>query len=148
SIAKLRAIAGCGPSRISQCNQLISTINKGSTLVNAQKDRYDATSSRHLALQLKTVAYEIQILELENKKLEDYQNQFSQFFRELSQAFSEIALALEAGHRVETNREGRQKLEEAQNQLAIAGQKANQTAEEEDTLIEELQNYCQGTSQF
>jgi DUF438 domain-containing protein len=136
-------LVGCGPSRIEQCNKLIATINKGSTLVNAQKERYDAASHQNLALELSLVSKQLDSLELQDKNLQKYQRDFVLLFRELSQAFSEMGLALEVGHRVETNREGRRQLEEAKTQLERSGQKANQTVEAEDTLVRELQNYCQ-----
>ncbi len=142
-IAASFGLVGCGPSPIEQCNKLIATINKGSTLVNAQKERYDAASHQNLALELSLVAKQLDNLELEDKNLQQYQSRFVGLFRELSQAFTEMGFALEAGHRVETNREGRRQLEEAKTQLTRAGQKANQTVEAEDTLIRELQNYCQ-----
>lgn len=136
-------LVGCGPSRIEQCNKLIATINKGSTLVNAQKERYDAASHHNLGLELSLIADRLDSLELQDKNLEQYQSRFVGFFQELSQAFTEMGFALEAGHQVETNREGRRQLEEAKTQLERAGQNANKTVEAEDTLIRELQNYCQ-----
>lgn len=143
-IAASFSIVSCGPSRIEECNKLIATINKGSTLVNAQKDRYDAVSHSSLAIELSLISNQIDSLELEDKNLQEYQSRFVGLFRELSQAFSEMGMAIEVGHQVETNREGRRQLEEAKTQLALAGKKANKTVEAEDTLIKELQNYCQG----
>jgi len=142
-IAASFSIVACGPSRIEECNKLIATINKGSTLVNAQKDRYDVASYQNLALELNLVAKQVDSLKFQDKNLQKYQRGFARLFRELSQAFTEMGFALEAGHKVETNREGRRQLEEAKTQLAQAGQKANQTVEAEDTLVRELQNYCQ-----
>ncbi len=141
-IAASFSIVGCGPSPMEQCNKLIATINKGSTLVNAQKERYDVAGHRILAVELSLIANQLDSLELQDKNLQDYQSRFVGLFRELSQAFNEMGSALEAGHRVKTNREGRRQLEEAKTQLERSGQKANQTVEAEDTLVRELQNYC------
>lgn len=142
AIALNFSIAGCGPTRIEQCNELIATVNKGSALVNDRKDRHDAASNQNLALELRAVAGQIQSLQLEDETLQQYQRRFMGFFRELSQAFIEMAKALQAADGIETNLEGRKRLEDAQTQLARAGQKANQTAELEDSLIREVQNYC------
>lgn len=142
AIALSFSIAGCGPNRIEQCNQLIATINKGSALVNDRKDTHDAASHRNLAGELKAVASQIESLQLEDETLQQYQSRFMGFFRELSQAFTEMAKALQAADGIETNLEGRKRLEDAQTQLALAGKKANKTAELEDSLIVEVQNYC------
>ena len=142
-IATSFSISSCGPSRISQCNQLIAIINKGSAVIDGQKERNDVASNQVLARDLKAVAKQIVSLELEDKRLQEYQTQFVGFFEELSQAFTEMGGALEVAVRVETNREGRQQLEEAQTQLEQAGQKASQTAEIQDKLINDLENYCQ-----
>jgi hypothetical protein len=142
-IATSFSISSCGPSRISQCNQLIAIINKGSAVIDAQKERSDVASNQVLARDLKAVAKQIVSLELQDERLQEYQTQFVGFFEELSQAFTEMGGALEVAVRVETNREGRRQLEEAQTKLEQAGKKASQTAEIQDKLINDLENYCQ-----
>lgn len=142
-IATSFSISSCSPSRISQCNQLIAIINKGSAVINAQKEQNDVASNQVLARDLKAVAKQIVSLKLQDERLQEYQTQFVGFFEELSQAFTEMGGALEVAVRVETNREGRQQLEEAKTKLEQAGKKASQTAEIQDKLINELENYCQ-----
>lgn len=143
AIAISYLIASCGPSRILQCNQLITVINKGNTLIDAKKDRYDVASHNQLAQELHATANELEIVEVEDKNLQEYQSRFVRGFRELSQSFMEMGKALEAGEKVETSIVGRKKLQEAKVQLTKAGEIAYKTAEREDLSLEDLQNYCQ-----
>ena len=132
----------CGPSTLVQCNQLITSINKGNALVNA-KTSYDAETTNQLAGELKGIAGELEILELEDENLQQFQNDFIQTFNELSQAFIQMSLALETSKQLEASFEGRKKFNEAKTQLTLAGQTANKVARNEDVLLNQLVSYCQ-----
>ncbi|MDJ0553552.1 MAG: hypothetical protein QNJ68_03750 [Microcoleaceae cyanobacterium MO_207.B10] len=132
----------CGPSTIVQCNQLINSINKGNSLVNA-KTSYDAETTNQLAGELKEIAVELENLELEDENLLEFQNDFVQTFKDLSQAFIQMSLALETSKQLEASFEGRQKFNDAKNQLNLAGQTANKVAQNKDALLDQLVTYCQ-----
>ncbi|MGB3508354.1 MAG: hypothetical protein WBA93_03780 [Microcoleaceae cyanobacterium] len=133
---------GCGPSKVVQCNQLITTINKGNALVNA-KTSYDAAITNQLAGELKEVAGQLESLELEDENLQQFQNDFVQHFQELSQAFIQMSLALETSKQLEASFEGRKKFNQAKTQLDLAGQTANKVATNKDGLQDRLVSYCQ-----
>lgn len=132
----------CGPTTVVQCNQLITTINKGNALVNT-KTSYDAATTNQLAGELKEIAGELENIELKDEKLQQFQNDFVQTFNELSQAFIQISLALETSKQLEASFEGRKKFNQAKTQLTLAGQTANKVAASEDALLDRLVTYCQ-----
>jgi len=133
---------GCGPSKISQCNQLIATINKGHSLVNA-KTSYDAATTNKLGGELEEIARELEALEFKDENLQQFQNDFSQTFKELSQTFIDMSLGLKTSTQVEASLEGRKKFNQARTQITQAGQEANKIAVNEDILVEKLVSYCQ-----
>ncbi|MGD1716529.1 hypothetical protein [Hydrocoleum sp. CS-953] len=134
--------AGCGPSRVVQCNQLISTINKGNTLINS-KSSYDATTTNKLGEELEEIARELEALELKDENLQQFQNDFSQTFKELSQAFINMSLGLQTSTQVEASLEGRKKFNQAKTQVTQAGEQANKVAVNQDISLEKLITYCQ-----
>ncbi|MGK7922151.1 MAG: hypothetical protein AB4080_19310 [Trichodesmium sp.] len=136
------AIAGCGPSTLVQCNQLIATINKGNALVNAE-NVYDGAKTNKLGGDLEEISQELEALELKDESLIEFQNDFAQKFTELSQSFIEMSLALKTTTQVEASLEGRKKFNQARAQLNAAGQQANKVANNQDILLEKLVNYCQ-----
>ncbi len=136
------SIASCGPSRVFQCNQLIATINKGNTLINA-KTSYDATTTNKLGEELKEIAEELEVLELKDENLQQFQKDFSQTFQELSQAFINMSLGLKTSRQVEASLEGRKKFNQAKTQVTQAGQQANKIAVNQDISLEKLISYCQ-----
>ncbi len=136
------SIAGCGPSRVVQCNQLIATINKGNALVNAETS-YDPATTNKIGGELEKIAQELEAHELKDENLLQFQNDFSQTFKELSQTFIQMSLALKTSTQVEASFEGRKKFNQAKTQLAQAGQQANKVAVNQDILLEKLVGYCQ-----
>ncbi len=141
-IISFLSIIGCQPSRVVQCNQLIATINKGNTLVNA-KNYYDATTTNKLGEELEEIAQELEALEFKDENLQEFQKDLSQTFKELSQAFTNMSLGLQTSTQVEASLEGRKKFNQARNQVTQAGQQANKVAVNQDISLEKLINYCQ-----
>ncbi|MDY7008510.1 MAG: hypothetical protein SWX82_32460 [Cyanobacteriota bacterium] len=136
------SIAGCGPSKIVQCNQLIVTINKGNTLVNSENS-FDAATTNQLGGDLEAISQELEALKLEDETLQQFQTDLTQTFQELSQAFLEMSLALKTSTQVEASLEGRKKFNQAKNQLTKTGQQINKIATEKDILLDKLVTYCQ-----
>ena len=138
------SIAGCGPSKVTQCNTLIVTINKGNTLVNAENENsFDAATTNQLGGDLETISQELEALKLEDETLQQFQTDLTQTFKELSQAFFQMSLALKTSTQVEASLEGRKKFNQAKNQLTQAGEQANNVATKKDILLDKLVTYCQ-----
>lgn len=136
------SLAGCTESKLVQCTKIMESVNKGNGLVAAQKDHYDAATTQHLAQYLTDTAKEIEALQLTDKPLQSFQSQLVKSFRNLSQALTEVGRALQTGNQIETSLNGREQLNKAKAQLATAGQTANQLADRQDALTDQLVSYC------
>ncbi|MEB3341954.1 hypothetical protein [Okeania sp.] len=136
------SIAGCGGSKVFQCSQLVSIVNKGNTLVNAQTS-YDATTTNELGEELEEIAQELENLKLKDENLQQFQQEFFESFRELSQEFVNMSLGLKTSRKIEASLEGSKKFNQAKDQVTQAGEQANKLANNQDILLEELISYCQ-----
>lgn len=133
---------GCSPSTVVQCNQLMTTINKGNALFNAETSD-DAATANKLGGELDKIAQDIETLELKDENLQQFQKDFTQTFKELSQAYIQMSLAIQTSEQVEASLEGRKKFNQAKTQHTQAGQTANKAAADQDTLVDKLVSYCQ-----
>lgn len=136
------SLASCSESKLVQCTKVMAVVNKGNALIDAQKQNNDVIATQRLAQQLKNTATELQSLKLSDTKLQDLQNRLVKSLRNLSQALADIGKAVEVGNKIETSLTGREQLNQAKAKLAIAAQTANQLAESQDALADELTNYC------
>ena len=129
-------------SKASDCTKLMGVINRGQTLAINQSQNLDPTSIQKLSQELNNIATEIEGLRIKDNKLKTFQTNSTQQFRELSQALGEMGQALEQAEKAPITPQGKQQLQEAREKAIQAGEKATQTANNNETLTQELVNYC------
>ena len=134
----------CGESREVQCTKLTQFVTKGNDIIDSQRNSNDLATTKKLAKYLNRTAKQLEGLRLTDNKLKEFQTQSVKSFREMGQALGDIGKAIEAGNRASTSIEGREQIQKAQANIVIAGKRANQAAQSQDAVTEQLVNYCKG----
>lgn len=129
-------------SKASDCTQLMGVINRGQTLAINQSQKLDPATTQKLSQQLNKIAAEIETLKIKNKKLKTFQTNSTEQFRELSKALGQMGQALQQAEKAPVTPKGKQQLQEARQRAIQAGEKANQVANNNETLTQELIDYC------
>lgn len=140
-VAIASTLVSCS-SKVSECTKLMGVINRGQTLAINQSQKLESSAIQQLSQQLNKIATEIETLKIKDKKLKTFQNNSTQQFLDLSIAFKEIGQALEQAEKAPVTPTGKQQLQEAKEKAKQAGEKANQVANNNETLTQELINYC------
>lgn len=140
-VAIASTLVSCS-SKASDCTKLMEMINRGQTLAINQSQKLDSASTQKLSQELNKIATEIEGLKIKDNKLQTFQTNSTQQFRDLSQALGEINQALEQAKKAPITPQGKQQLQEAREKATQAGEKATQAANNNETLTQELINYC------
>ncbi len=167
SIAVVSLTTSCGPSKISQCNQLIEVINKGEPLAN--EFQQEATKSNAIfqgggkisevkseAAEVATTfeefsnkwgAYnqEVEGVEIVDETLIGLQgryvengDKFSESIRSMSQSMTQIS-------EIEENQEGLQSLEQISSAIQTDSQELTDVGQENSEVVGEINSYCGAT---
>ena len=128
-------------SKVSQCHQLISVVNQGSSLIDQNKGK-DAATTNKLARDLEKVTQNLSVVYLRDKKLQEFQKLFIKDFQTLNQAFAKAGKALDSASLAKSTPAGRVKLDSAKAEIETAFKAAAPAAKQVDSLAAEINYYC------
>ncbi len=128
-------------SKVSECHQLISVVNQGSSLIDQNKGKQAATTNQ-LARELDRVTQNLAAVNFGDKELKKFQTRFVKLFQALSQASDRAANALDSARIAELTSAGRAKVEKAKPEIEAAGKAAVKVAAQADVLATEINQYC------
>lgn len=134
-------MARCSGSRV-QCRNMLEIVNQSQTLINGKQNQYDADTTQQLAAELEATATELETLKVSDRSLKQMQTQLTTLYRELSQTLNEIGTTLKTAEQAPISLQGRQQLASAREQLLSVGKTANQTGQQVDGLMDEINQYC------
>lgn len=122
-------IAGCGDSKVSQCNQLIEKVNATEqTLGNiTQSSPPDINALQDIANATSKAQQDLETINLQGNKLNKLKNSFSEFYADISTEAQVIVNAYEA--------QNMRDAEEAYTRLET-------TFETQETLVEDINTFC------
>lgn len=138
-------LAGCTAtkeSKIAQCARFLQVLSKGNTLVDSKKDSRDPATTQNLAQELNNIARELNAVPLTDRTLQESQKQLANAFEQLSQSLGDIDRTLHTSQKTATSKEGREQIRRAKEAVAKAGVAANQAAQRQDRLTDNLLGYC------
>jgi predicted nuclease with TOPRIM domain len=134
-------MARCSGSRV-QCRKMLEVVNQSHTLIHGKQNQYDANTTQQLAAELEATATELEALKVSDRQLKQMQTQFATVYRELSQTLNEIGTTLKTAEQAPISLQSRQQLSSAREQLLNVGKTANQTGQQVDELMDEINGYC------
>ncbi|PHM10023.1 hypothetical protein [Nostoc sp. 'Peltigera malacea cyanobiont' DB3992] len=125
--------AGCGESKVAQCNKIIKVANQGSTLGQEfTKNPNPAKGSKaltELAGKIDPLAKEMKALEIKDEKLQGFQGRFLTLYQNISKELNNAATAID-----------KKNLPAAKGFL-VSLQKSSS---EESSIVNEINSYCSG----
>ena len=129
ALALTLLIAGCGDSKVSQCNQLIEKVNATEqTLGNiTQSSPPDINALQDIANATSQAQQDLETINLQGKKLNKLKKSFSEFYAGISTDAQAIVNAYEA--------QNMRDAEEAYTRLET-------TFEAQETLVEDINTFC------
>ncbi|QMS89828.1 hypothetical protein HUN01_20400 [Nostoc edaphicum CCNP1411] len=125
--------AGCGESKVAQCNKVIKVANQASTLGQEfGKNSNPAQGSKaltELAGKIDPLATEMKALEVKDEKLQGFQGRFLTLYQNISKELNNAAAAID-----------KKNLPAAKGFL-VSLQKSSS---EESSIVKEINSYCSG----
>ncbi|MEH2282408.1 MAG: hypothetical protein V7K90_13945 [Nostoc sp.] len=125
--------AGCGESKVAQCNKVIKVANQGSTLGQEfGKNPNPAKGSKaltELAGKIDPLAKEMKALEVKDEKLQIFQGRFLTLYQNISKELNNAATAID-----------KKNLPAAKGFLVSLQKSSN----EESSIVKEINSYCSG----
>ncbi|MEH2114705.1 hypothetical protein [Nostoc sp.] len=125
--------AGCGESKVAQCNKIIKVANQASTLGQEfTKNPNPAKGSKaltELAGKIDPLATEMKALEVKDEKLQGFQGRFITLYQNISKELNNAATAID-----------KKNLPAAKGFL-VSLQKSSG---EESSIVSEINSYCSG----
>jgi hypothetical protein len=134
-------VTACSDSKASQCERLITLINKGSDLIDKNKGQ-QVTTSLQLSKDLEALTKEIKELNLKDPKLQEFQSSFVNVFETFSQSIAKAGKALGSAKTAQASSEGRAKIQKARGDIDTALTAAADAAKKSDALASEVNKYC------
>jgi hypothetical protein len=123
--------AGCGESKVAQCNKVIKVANQAATL--SQQFGKDPKSTKgsqaltELASKIDGISTEMKGIEVKDEKIKGFQQRFLTLYQDISKVLNDAAGAIDKKNIRDTN----SFLAEWQKSIA-----------EEGTIVKELNSYC------
>ncbi|MGF1938407.1 MAG: hypothetical protein RM347_029315 [Nostoc sp. ChiQUE02] len=125
--------AGCGESKVAQCNKVIKVANQASTLGQEfAKNPNPAKGSKaltELAGKIDPLAKQMKALEIKDEKLQGFQGRFLTLYQNISKELNNAATAID-----------KKNLPAAKGFL-VSLQKSST---EESSIVKEINSYCSG----
>ncbi|BAZ38260.1 hypothetical protein NIES4101_41970 [Calothrix sp. NIES-4101] len=128
--------AGCGPSKVAQCNEIVKVANQAATVgqefaaVSQSKDSGKAAQSfTEAANKIDKLSKDMQALEIKDEKLQGFQGRFVKMYQDTNKGLRDGAVALQKKNLPAINK-------------ALQGIKAG--ASQESSLVSEVNSYCSG----
>ncbi|MBD2343528.1 hypothetical protein [Anabaena subtropica] len=135
-------LTGCFEDKTTQCQRLIQVVNAGNSLIDQNKGQQVITSLQ-LSKDLEAISSSLAELNLTDPNLKEFQSGFIKVFQNLSQAIATAGKALGAAKLAEASPTGKEKIKKARTEIDTAlTNAATTTGKESDTLVEELNKYC------
>lgn len=133
TVAIAFVFAGCGESKVAQCNKIIKVANQAVTLgqdfgknPNPQKGSKALTE---VAAKIDTITTEMKGLEIKDEKLQGYQGRFLSLYDNTSKGLKDTATAIDKKNLKGAN-------------AALVNLRKN--GSEETKLVNEINTYCSG----
>ncbi|WP_392531072.1 hypothetical protein [Nostoc sp. C117] len=125
--------AGCGESKVAQCNKIIKVANEAATLGQEfGKNPNPAKGSKaltELAAKIDPLAKEMKALEIKDEKLQGFQGRFLTLYENISKELNNAAGAID-----------KKNLPAAKNFLASL----QKSSAEESSIVKDINSYCSG----
>lgn len=159
--------AGCGESKVSQCNRLAEIVNKAQGFMPAFESNIQAFSANAAQVQslddiksaadqyvvavnevvgdLDALAVELEGTQLSDEQLVGYRDRYIEMVQGFSGALNQASAAMGIVQDVETEADLPAKIEESQQQTVQAVQLIQELSVEESTIINEVNTYCGAT---
>ena len=164
SVAIALLAAGCGESKVSQCNRLAEIVNKAQGFmpafesniqtfstnaaqvqslddIKAAADQY-VTAVNEVVSDLDALAVELDSTELEDEELIGYRDRYIEMVAGFSGALNQASDAMGIVQEVEAEADLPAKIEESQQETVQAVQLIQELSVEESTIINEVNTYC------
>jgi hypothetical protein len=125
--------AGCGESKVAQCNKVITVANKAATL--GQQFGKDPKSSKgskgltELATKIDAIGTEMKAVAVNDEQLKSFQGRFLTLYQDISKGLNDAAAAIDKKNIRDANR------------FLVSLQKSSV---EEGTIVKEINTYCSG----
>ncbi|BAY14627.1 hypothetical protein NIES2109_38400 [Nostoc sp. HK-01] len=125
--------AGCGESKVAQCNKIIKVANQAVTLSqelskNPPKEK-GSKALTEVAGKIDTLANEMKALEIKDEKLQGFQGRFLKLYQDTSKGFRDTATAFD-----------KKNLKAANASLASL----KKSSSDESAIVSEINTYCSG----
>ncbi|MEH2239834.1 hypothetical protein [Nostoc sp.] len=125
--------AGCGESKVAQCNKVIKVANQTSTLGQEfGKNPNPAKGSKaltELASKIDSLVKEMKALEIKDEKLQGFQGRFLTLYQDISKELNNAATAID-----------KKNLPAAKGFLVSL----KKSSTEESSIVNEINSYCSG----
>ena len=164
SVAIALLAAGCGESKVSQCNRLAEIVNKAQGFmpafesniqtfstnaaqvqslddIKAAADQY-VTAVNEVVSDLDALAVELDGTELDDEQLIVYRDRYIEMVAGFSGALNQASDAMGIVQEVEAEADLPAKIEESQQETVQAVQLIQELSVEESTIINEVNTYC------
>lgn len=125
--------AGCGESKVTQCNKVIGVANKAATL--GQQFGKDPKSSKgakgltELAGKIDEINNEMKALTVKDEKIQGFQQRFLTLYQDISKGLNDAASAIDKKNIRDANR------------FLVGLQKSSV---DESNIVKEINTYCSG----
>ena len=156
--------AGCGESKVSQCNRLAEVVNKAQGFMPAFESNIQAfstnaaqvkslddikvaadqyvTAVNEVVADLDTLAVELEGTQLNDEQLVSYRDRYIEMVEGFSSALTQASDAMGIVQEVQAEADLPAKIEESQQQTVEAVQLIQELSVEESTIINEVNTYC------
>jgi hypothetical protein len=128
--------AGCGASKVTQCNDIVKVANQAATVgqefagLDKSKDPAKAAKAfSEAASKIDKLGKEMQALEIKDEKLQGLQARFVKMYQDTKKGLSDTAIALPKKNVPAINK---------------AVEKLKAGASQESSLVNEVNSYCSG----
>lgn len=134
-------LTSCNDTKASQCQRLITAVNNGTSLLEANKGTQVSTSLK-LAQDLADVAKKIQKQNFKDPKLVEFQSNFVKVFVTVSENLTKAAQALGSSKLADASPSGREKIQKARDEIDTALKAAADAGKQSDILAGQINKYC------
>ena len=156
-------IAGCGESKVTQCNKLADIINKGEPTLNKVGNEMENFGKGKEASNLKEVkeqaikgvalfnkaatemdglAQQVKAVKLEDEKLLGFQTRYTQSLGEASQSIRDMGQQMNELSKIDQTPASLKKIAKIQSNIDSLSKKGDKASNAADQVVGELNSYC------
>jgi hypothetical protein len=137
-------VTGCSQTKVSQCQQLMEVVSRGSMMIDQSQGSQVSTSLK-LAQDLGNTSKSIKKLHLTDPQLQKFQGDLSQNFAGLSGHIGKAAKSLGEAKRTSNSPSGQEKMRYAKMGIESSLMTAEAAGKQLDVLGSKLSKYCNST---